>query len=315
MPSRPRVAYLITSYNLPTQVLRLTSVLRAGSPDAPIVVHHDDRWCAVDRIKLEAIDVKLVAPPSCVAWGSFSQLAMVLRCLKWTLTYTDFDWVALISGQDYPIRPVVEIERSLGATEFDALIGVGRCEPPPLRRTVDEFGGRYYYRWRRLPTRTGSRLARTAAKARPLLLSKSLPTGFWLGVRALHSPFDSDLVCHCGPDWFTLSRTAVEAVDHFVRVRPEVLEWYRRTIIPTESFVHTALANNSVLRLSGDNRRYTVWDRRNMTGPRVLRIEDLDSILASRADFARKFDETVDNTVLDAIDRLVHSGESAHSPG
>jgi hypothetical protein len=148
-----------------------------------------------------------------------------------------------------------------------------------------------------------------------LLLSKSLPSGVWLGVRALRSPFGSDLVCHCGPDWFTLSRAAVEAVDHFVRVRPDVLQFYRRTIIPTESFVHTALANSGSLRLSGDNRRFTVWDRRNMTGPRVLRIEDLDSVLDSRVDFARKFDETVDSTVLDAIDRIVHSSESSPSPG
>ena len=38
-----RVAYLITSYTLPKQVLRLARTLRRGSPEALIVLHHDDR--------------------------------------------------------------------------------------------------------------------------------------------------------------------------------------------------------------------------------------------------------------------------------
>jgi hypothetical protein len=152
-----------------------------------------------------------------------------------------------------------------------------------------------------------ARVAPVLTRARPLLLWRDMPSGRWLGVRAPRSPFGSRLVCHCGSDWFTLSRRAVAAVDAFVRTRPDVVRYYRRTLIPTESFVQTALANDASLRISGDYRRYTIWDAPHMRGPRILRVGDLHSILSSGAYFARKFDESVDRGVLDAIDEHVHA--------
>jgi hypothetical protein len=65
-------------------------------------------------------------------------------------------------------------------------------------------------------------------------------------------------------------RVAVLAIDAFLKRRPEVLRYYRRTVHPSESFVQTVLANDASLRLSGDTRRYTGWGDRKPTGPRVL---------------------------------------------
>jgi hypothetical protein len=304
---RSLVAYLITSYTLPDQVLRLASLLRRGSPGASIVVHHDDRRCGLDRVGLDALDVRLVEPPSRVEWGEASQLAMVLRCLRFLLAHTEFDWLVLLSGQDYPIRPIAEIERSLAAAEVDAFVETRRCERPPFRATIDEFATRYHYRWRPMPFRMTAPLATAVAKLRPFVRLRAMPSGTWVGMPAVRSPFGSQLVCHSGSDWFTLSRTAVDAVDRFARTRPDVLNYYRRTLIPTESFVQTVLANEPSLQLSSDYRRCVVFDTEHPTGPRVLRSQDLDLILASAGDFARKFDHTVDRAVLDEIDRRVHA--------
>jgi hypothetical protein len=301
-----RVAYLVTSYKLPGQVLRLARTLRAGSAGAEIVVHHDDRRSSVDRAELRALDVRLVEPPAAAEWGEFSQLAMVLRCLRWMLEQMDFEWVVLLSGQDYPIRPVAEIERSLAGAAVDAFI-----EARPVKRGAagpedDEFARRYYCRWRRISP-VAARLARIAARTH-LAHVRVMPTGSWVGVPTRRTPFGPGLVCHRGSDWFTLSRRAVEVIDRFTTDRPEVLDHYRRTLIPTESFVQTVLANDSSLELSGDYRRFMIWDPPPARGPRVLRSGDLDPIFGSDADFARKFDETMDRQVLDEIDRRVHGG-------
>jgi Core-2/I-Branching enzyme len=307
MPDCARIAYLITSYKLPDQVLRLASVLRRGSPDAWIVVHHDNRRSRLDGGALQALGVRRVEPPSAASWGEASQLAMVLRCLDWALESTDFDWVVLLSGQDYPIRPVADIERSLAAADVDAFIEADRCERPTLGAAIDEFAGRYHFRWRRMPSRRLARLVIATAKGGRFVRVRAMPSGPWVGIPALRSPFGPELVCHYGSDWFTLSRSAVEVVSGFGRAREGVLRYYRRTLVPTESFVQTALANEGSLRLSGDNRRYSVWDTPHMTGPRPLGMQDLDPMLGSGGDFARKFDETVDRDVLDEIDRRVHS--------
>src|SRR4029077_14193403 len=105
MPDRPRTTYLIASHTGPDQVLRLARTLRRGSPAASLVLHHDDRGCSIDRGQLNELGVRLVEP-SPANWGEVSLLAMLLRCLRWCLDHTDFEWLILLSGQDYPVRPV-----------------------------------------------------------------------------------------------------------------------------------------------------------------------------------------------------------------
>src|SRR4051794_18708385 len=229
------VAYVITSYTNPHQVVRLARVLRNGSADAFVAVHHDDRQCTVDHAALDGLRVRRIEPPSRVAWGEPSQLEMVLRCLTWTLERDDFSWLVLLSGQDYPIRAVPDIERSLIEARADAFIEARPVDPPRLtpRGPVDEFAARYHYRWRRVSSSAlRPRLARFAIATSPLLTMRGLPSGTWVGVPALRSPFGPQLKCHRGSDWFTLSRRAVEVVAAAVRARPEILRHYRRTIIP-----------------------------------------------------------------------------------
>jgi hypothetical protein len=231
---------------------------------------------------------------------------MVLRCLRWCLDHTDFEWLVLLSGQDYPIRPVAQIEQSLADAGVDAFIETWPCERPGVRESVDEFAGRYFFRWRRTESSTLYSLARAAPGRGRFFRTRSLPSGRWVGVRGVRSPFGPELDCYRGSDWSTLSRAAVAAVDAFVQSRPEVLRYYSQTVHPSESFIQTVLANNASLRLSGGYRRYTVWGEPNQTGPLVLRLHDLDAMLASGCDFARKFDPTIDHAVLDQLDRRVH---------
>ena len=100
-----------------------------------------------------------------------------------------------------------------------------------------------------------------------------------------------------GGDWLTLSRRAVEVV-----TGGELVNHYRRTVLPTESLPHTAL-HAAGLPLSGDTRRYTRVGARRARIPRCSARDDLDAILASGADFARKF--APDDPVLDELDRVV----------
>jgi hypothetical protein len=280
------VAYLVLSYVHPELVERLVATLRAASPDAVIAVHHDDRRCA-----LGDVDALRIEPPAAIEWGHGSQLAAFLRAMGWVRERADFDWLVLLSGQDYPIRPVAEIEASLAAAEVDAFIQTAPVAPRRLRRgAVDEFARRYRYRWRPLP----ERLVAAVAQADPLVQVRRLPSGAYAGfpARPPLEPFH-------GSDWFTLSRRAVDAV---LGAPPAVADHFLHTIVPTEAFVHTVLAHSG-LRLSGDNRRYAAFPS-DAANPRVLGRADLDAVLGSGGDFARKFD---DLAVLDAIDRRVHA--------
>jgi hypothetical protein len=280
------VAYVILSYRAPDVLARLVRRLRAGSPDATIAVHHDGRRCPVPELP----GAELIAPAWAVEWGHGSQLAAVLRCLRWALARSDFDWLVLLSGQDYPVRRLPDIEATLAAAGVDAFVEALPVGPLRLRRgPMDEFARRYHYRWAGVPPR----VARLAARAAPLLQVRQLPSGTYAGLPAPQRGV------HHGSDWFTLSRRAVEAVASAPGERR-----FERTIVPTEAFVQTVLANRADLRLSPNTRRHALFAGPGAPRPRVLSFADLDQALASGGDFARKFEDVA---VLDEIDRRVHA--------
>ena len=286
-----RAAYVVLSHQHPGQVVRLARTLRRGSPDSTIVLHHDDRRTRVDEAALRALNVARVLPPSPVSWGGPTQLDAFLRSLRHALR-VDFDWLTVLSGQDYPIRPLAEIERSWRESGVDGFVECLPVEPPPWSRAgADEFARRYFYRYRQVRP-PGRALRRAVAAARPLLALREMPWGTLLGVR--HP--GPGVPVRRGGDWLTLSRRAVEVV-----TRGDLVGHYRRTVLPTESLPHTAL-HAAGLPLSGETRRYTAWAP-GAAHPALLGADDLDAILASGADFARKF--APDDPVLDALDRVV----------
>lgn len=298
------VVYIVISHRNPAQVLRLARTLRAGSPHAPLVIHHDDRQSQLDAGALGKLgDVQLVRPSSAVAWGWASQLDVLLRCLAWVLERIAFDWLTILSGQDYPIRPLAEIERDLLDSPYDGYVEGAMVAPPRWTRgELDEFSSRYFYRYR--PIRDpGHIVRRLIAAARPVLLARDMPWGVALGRRCA-TPFSPAFPCRRGVDWLSLSRRAAEVVVNAARTRPELVRHYRHTILPTESFPHTVMHAEPGLRLSGDTRRFTSWPSPS-AHPAVLRVGDLERILSSGADFARKFDIAIDATVLDELDRVV----------
>ena len=300
---RVRVAYLVCSYTLPDQVMRLLRVLRDGSPDAVLASHHDDRSGKLDEAGLADAGILRILPPSAVQWGTFSQLEMVLRCMRELLDRADFDWLVLLSGQDYPIRPLPDIERFLAGDGHDGFIERrALAAPRPWRRAPDEFSARYLRRYVAVPAGLERPVRAIARRIGPLEL-RTLGSRRLLGLPLLRGPYSPALRPYHGSDWFTLSRRCVQRACTADR---RLLHHHRRTLIPTESFVHTVLYNDASLKLSGDTRRYTSWDEPPAPRPRILRLADLEPMLASGLDFARKFDSRVDAAVLDAIDRRVH---------
>ena len=282
------VAYLVFSHQYPDQLLRLLRTLREASADAPLISHHNG---ALDPAPLAALGVERVLPPTRVTWGGASQLLMMLRGMRHALERTDFDWLVLLSGQDYPLRPLHAIERDLETSGVDGFVEGVEVAPG----ADDEFARRYLYRYRRV--REPGRLVRRALRAaRPRVLMRDLPGSVLVGRRAT-----PPLPVRRGSDWLTLSRRAVAAV---TGVAPDVLDHFRRTILPTEALPHSVLYADPTLRLSGDTRRYTRWAP-GTPHPAVLGVADLEDMLASGLDFARKFDVTVDARVLDELDSVV----------
>jgi hypothetical protein len=95
-----------------------------------------------------------------------------------------------------------------------------------------------------------------------------------------------------------------------VRDEPGLVGHYRRTVTPVESFFQTILFNEPGLQLRRDNLHYIRWSGPDTPHPEVLGLGDLAAARASGKYLARKFDETANPGVLDALDSLRHQNGS-----
>jgi hypothetical protein len=295
------VAYVVLSYKNPAQVLRLVSALRE-SPGSEVVVRHDQRRSPLAAAAVEERGGHLLDDGIDVAWGEFSYVEVLTGALESALAQFDPDWVLVLSGQDYPLRPPADTERWLGAAEADAFLTAAwelptdERPPPP----AEQFFMRYAYRHYRLP----GWAPRAPARARRLFYTREMPAGLGtrLGIRRVRLPFGPRRRCFVSADWLTLSARAAREVTRVARDDRALMRFYERVLIPSESLFATILLNDPGLSVSFEDRRFLSFQGPAVPHPDVLTSAHLEALLESGMHFARKFDSEVDEEVLDALD-------------
>lgn len=179
-------------------------------------------------------------------------------------------WLAVyISGQDYPIQPLNQIEGFLQGTSYDGFMsgvsieGGFPCNPIacPVAGNIgmrcSDCSTRYYYQYYNMPPiiiRFLKKFIRVFKKARAILCVRGVQSPIGLkenvGIRVLWKGSRNALKCYKGSQWFTVNRNCVDYIYRFVSKNPSFLKYCQRIIIPDESFFHTILLNNSRLKIS-----------------------------------------------------------------
>jgi hypothetical protein len=285
------VAYVVLSHRNPAQVVRLVGALTEG-PAARVLVRHDRRWSTLEPAAIEAAGGQAIEDDIEVEWARWSYLELIVSCLREARRLLDPDWTLILSGQDYPLRPMADIETDLERSGSDARIGALREVETRRPAKDDEFylrcRYRHYSRPRAMPDPPRTLRAAIYARATPPLV----------GLRRL-AP--APLRFYASADWLTLGRRAVRTVLEASRDR-RVMRHFRRVAVPSESFFASALLADPSLAVEHDHRRFARFSGPGAAHPDTLTSGDLERILASGADFARKFDTEIDSDVLDRLD-------------
>ncbi len=79
----------------------------------------------------------------------------------------------------------------------------------------------------------------------------------------------------------TLSRRASSYLVDFGKNNPGVLKYYRRTLIPDESYFQTVLYNSENLKVCDDNRRFILWNDASPAHPVTLTMQDFNAMISS----------------------------------
>jgi hypothetical protein len=269
------LTYIVSAYKNLDQLVRLVDRLTTGS--SVVFVHVDRKTDDGEYARLEASlaereDVHLLERHVC-HWGGFGHVEATLKGIDALLgSGADFGHVVLLTGQDYPIKPLGEIERFFAERPETSFMAYSRL---PNEWWADGGVDRIRYRhWR------------------------------WRGRHArLPWPrrFPPGLRPYGGGAYWNLSREAVEHVARFLERRPDVARFFRGVDIPDEILFQTVLMSSPLAEsVVNDNLRYIDWSR----GPRpaLLEARDLPALRDSPKLFARKFDVFHDADVLDLVD-------------
>ena len=275
-----RLAYLILAHQLPEQLVRLVERLRA--PDTTILIHVDGK---MDEAGFDHIVGRVAGHPEVVLlprrvcqWGTFSVVQATLDGINHAVLRVPFDYLVLLSGQDYPIKTRDHIDAVFRRSEGRSFLHHVALPKPDWTEGGWERIERWYF-----PPGRANRLAQRAANR--LAAPRRFPRGF--------RPY-------AGAQFWCLSRRAAEYIEAFARSNSGFVRFFKHVFVPDEFFFHTALANSALrTELINECLTFLEWHRPGA----VLSTEDFDNLATTSHLFARKFDARVDSDVLDAIDR------------
>lgn len=216
-----------------------------------------------------------------VRWGTYDVVGATLAGMRAALEQ-GCDYVSVVSGQDYPIKPVAVLRRHLDGARGAAFMLYFALPNPDW--SVPEGG---LWRLNRHHYRLGPFQLYLPNRFTPMVPLRQMPLGM--------KPF-------AGSNWWTLPRECVHQIVDLLERRPEVARFYRRAALPAEGLFQTILLNSPLAeRVVFNDLRYIVW-RQGDPHPATLDASDLEAMASSPGFIARKFDAQRDPGLLDLID-------------
>ncbi|XP_041265178.1 xylosyltransferase 2 [Onychostruthus taczanowskii] len=304
-PSKPvRIAYMLVVHG--RAVRQLKRLIKAVYHQQHFFyIHVDKRSNYLHREAVELArhypNIRVTPWRMVTIWGGASLLKMYLRSMKDLLELSEWPWDFFInlSATDYPTRTNDELVMFLSK-----------------------------YRDKNFLKSHGRDNARFIKKQGLDRLFHECDSHMWrLGER--HIP--EGIVVDGGSDWFSLTRSFVEYVVYAEdQLVSQLRQFYTYTLLPAESFFHTVLENSHACETLVDNNlRVTNWNRKlgckcqykhivDWCGcsPNDFKPQDFLRLqqLSRPTFFARKFESTVNQEVLEILDTHLYGSYPANTP-
>lgn len=301
MDSR-RLAFLILAHTDPQHIGRLCKRLL---PYGAVFVHIDGKRDLRPFLDAAPEGAVYLRNRVRVTWGGFSIVRATLNLIEEALrSAPDARRFVLLSGQDYPIRPLDDL---VALFEKDPLHEYVRA----FRMTESDHHRNQVLNYRHLndvlPFAPKGALGKAVFQFNRLIRRIDRETG-----KRLVRRYPFPLIPAYGSQWWALTREAVEHIVDFLRRNPRYVRFYRNTFAPDEHFFQTIVhgspqaANTEGIEPYGGQH---VPDMANLhlidaALAEVYTLEDLETIRSSGRYFARKVTTERSTPLLDRLDEL-----------
>jgi len=262
------LAAVVMAHRDPAHVRHLI----AGLADVPVVLHCDAK--APDAVAREMLrgwgSRVLGAPRTSGALDSWSLVRIELDALRLALGHSDAGHVAVLSGADHPLAGVEELVAALGPWAGRSYLASVSLPFDPWSTPRNPDGGLWRTRHRFL-TR-GDDVVSVRGVPLRLPWRRPLPRGLELRASA---------------QWKVYAREDVVRLLRVVDERPDIVAFFRSSLVPDESFVASVLgspqvAGGSPLPDCAGIPWFMAWSQAGDHHPQVLGLEHWEALVEAR---------------------------------
>ena len=288
-------AILITAYKNFEQLTDLVEAFAASNFKCYI---HIDKKAPFSKEELKSLsdkeNVSFVVRHYNVYWGGSNHLRAILQLLDEAYKNPENQYFHLITGQDYPIKSLEEIDafykehKGKEFLEYNKLPyhkwAHGGYERLVYYNFCDTFNGKSLF---------GQFMIRTLITLQKIFFIK----------RA----FDKDFPpLYGGSTYWSLSRECITYIKNYLDEKPQYLKRFDYSFCAEELFFQTLILNSPLKEnVINDPMRYIVWEKRNGNFPANLDVSDEKAMWESNALFARKFEIPVSTPLLMNIKKRI----------
>ena len=280
-----RVAHLIITYTNPFQTERMIQQMQ--HPDFDFYIHVDAKFPLVSHDNLKKYsNVYFIQNRVDVQWAAYSTIQAEFNGLQEILdSARNYDFISLMSGQDYPIKTPAQMQAFFEARKGKLLLkyrafsgeweeGMQRVNKYHL--TDFRFRGQFFL----------ERLINTFIKR----------TNQPIGMKFYGSSM-----------FWAISPEAAEYVLQTVDRDPKMRRFFKYSWAPDEFLFQTILLNSSFAEQVVNENCHYYKHPPNTPSPKTFDLSDFPDIIASDRLYARKFDLNKAPELLDKIDDYLSS--------
>ena len=283
-----KIAFLILCHKNEEQINKLLNVLDGEEVD--FYIHLDKKSSIMPKIKAGTNIYMLPEEKRInISWGDISMILATKNLLE-VIFDADrvYDYVWLISGQDFPIKSKDEIvkylEENKGKNYIEIIGKNDSCYKRLLKR--NEL---YYPHW--------IKKNNTICKAIKLLYM--IITGGLHRTVLFKRVNNLDTDFYFGSQWWTLTYECTKEIYDMLE-NSKYIDYYSHCLVPDESIIQTLYMNSSYKDCHSDKLTYVDWTNQ-LNHPNTFTINDFSKLINSNFFMARKFDENIDNDIIEKL--------------
>jgi len=277
--------YLILCHKNLAQVDNLIDTIQ--HPNARIFVHIDQKVCT-NEIKQQKFitskNVTVLKKRLVVSWGGFSMVESTLLLLTAALQQHTSGYMILLSGEDYPLKPSAEIYSYLNKNYGTQYLEFKSIPDTSWNLNGGEDRFRYYWFVDEIGYHDSHILYKLQYQNN--LQRQIIPNFDFFG----------------GSQWWCITTECVYYIVEFLKKNPDYLKFFKYSHIPDELFFHCIIMNSFMSeQVVNNNLRYIDWNT-SSGHPKILTLDDLNSMKQSNKFWARKIQLPTSENLLKALD-------------